>query len=147
MQDHILHFYHLAALDYVNVADVASYDGKDSQLNSVKDFIQRGALEPFLPRYEGDYRLPPEVNQAAVAHYVQALEMRRTGHEAVAIFSGKVPHLHAARGGSAAPNGQLRANILTLDIIQVFLNNVPVLVLRGRLVVEAGGAAGTGVAP
>src|SRR4030043_1063709 len=34
-QDHVLHFYHLAALDYVNVADVAKYEGSDSQMDSV----------------------------------------------------------------------------------------------------------------
>ncbi|MCJ7743081.1 MAG: nickel-dependent hydrogenase large subunit, partial [Dehalococcoidales bacterium] len=67
-QDHVLHFYHLAALDYVDVTDVAKYAGHDSELNSVKDFIARGELGPFVPRYEGDYRLPPEVNQQAVAH-------------------------------------------------------------------------------
>ena len=53
-QDHVLHFYHLAALDYVDVTDVAKYEGKDSALNSVKDFISRGELGPFAPRYEGD---------------------------------------------------------------------------------------------
>ena len=59
LSDHILHFYHLAALDYVDVTKVASYDGKDSALNSVKAFIERGELGPFVPRYEGDYRFPP----------------------------------------------------------------------------------------
>ncbi len=49
-QDHILHFYHLAALDYVDITDVAKYEGKNSELNSVKDFIARGELGPFLPR-------------------------------------------------------------------------------------------------
>ncbi len=91
-QDHVLHFYHLAALDYVDVTDVAKYDGKDSELNSVKDFIARGELGPFVPRYEGDYRLPPEVNQQAAAHYLEALEIRRIGHEMVSMFSGKIPH-------------------------------------------------------
>lgn len=91
-QDHVLHFYHLAALDYVDITDVAKYNGKDSGLNSVKDFISRGELGPFVPRYEGDYRLPAEVNQQAAAHYLQALEIRRTGHEMVSIFSGKIPH-------------------------------------------------------
>ena len=91
-QDHILHFYHLAALDYVDVTDVAKYEGKDSALKSVKDFIARGELGPFVPRYEGDYRLPPEVNQLATAHYIEALEIRRIGHEIVSIFSGKIPH-------------------------------------------------------
>lgn len=92
VQDHILHFYHLAALDYVDVTAVSGYEGKDLELNSVKDFLSRGQLGPFAPRYEGDYRLPAEVNQATTAHYLQALEIRRTGHEAVAIFSGKIPH-------------------------------------------------------
>jgi len=91
-QDHILHFYHLAALDYVYITDNAKYNGKSSELNSVKDFISRGELGPFVPRYEGDYRLPPEVNQQATAHYLEALEIRRIGHEMVSIFSGKIPH-------------------------------------------------------
>ena len=92
VQDHILQFYHLAALDYVDITDVAKYEGKDSNLNSVKDFISRGELGPFVPRYEGDYRLPPDINQQATAHYLEAFEIRRTGHEMVSIFSGKIPH-------------------------------------------------------
>lgn len=71
IQSHILHFYHLAALDYVKGPDVA----------------------PFIPRYEGDYRLPEPVNAAAVEHYLQALEMRKSAHEMLAIFGGKMPHL------------------------------------------------------
>lgn len=113
-QDHILHFYHLAALDYVDVADVAKYTGKDSELNSVKDFIGRGQLGPFLPRYEGDYRLPVEVNQMAAAHYLQALDVRRMGHEAVAIFSGKIPH-----SVGIVPGGV--TDVPTVDKITAFL--------------------------
>jgi hydrogenase large subunit len=127
VQDHILHFYHLAALDYVNVADVAAYSGNDSQLNSIKDFIQRGALEPFLPRYEGDYRLPSEINQQAVAHYVKALEIRRIGHEAVSIFSGKVPHsVGVVPGGvtSVPTVDNIMAYIWKIKILQDFVNNV-----------------------
>ena len=126
-QDHILHFYHLAALDYVNVADVATYEGNDSQLNSVKDFIARGALEPFVPRYEGDYRLPPEINQAAVAHYVKALEIRRIGHEAVSIFSGKIPHsVGVVPGGvtSVPTADNIMAYIWKIKIMQDFIDNV-----------------------
>jgi hydrogenase large subunit len=127
VQDNILHFYHLAALDYVNVADVASYEGNDSQLNSVKDFIQRGALNPFLPRYEGDYRLSKESNQQCVAHYVKALEMRRIGQEAVAIFSGKVPHsVGMVPGGvtSTPTVDNIMAYIWKIKILQDFVNNV-----------------------
>lgn len=90
--DHILHFYHLCALDYVDVASAATYTGKDSALLSLKGFIERGELGPFIPRYEGDYRLPAEVNQELALHYVQALRMRRKGQEMLAVFGGKMPH-------------------------------------------------------
>ena len=92
IQSHILHFYHLAALDYVDVTKVAGYEGNDPGLNAVKSFIERGALGPFVPRYEGDYRLSDEMNQQATAHYLEALNMRRKAHEMLAIFGGKMPH-------------------------------------------------------
>ena len=113
-QDHVLHFYHLAALDYVDIADVVKYQGKDAELNSVKDFITRGELGPFAPRYEGDYRLSPEVNQMAAAHYLQALELRRFGHETVAIFGGKIPH-----SVGIVPGGV--TDVPTVDKITAFL--------------------------
>jgi hydrogenase large subunit len=72
LQSHILHFYHLAALDYVNGPDAA----------------------PFQPRYENsDLRLPEKINAAAVGQYVEALEVRRVCHEMVAMFGGKMPHV------------------------------------------------------
>lgn len=103
VQSHILHFYHLAALDYVDVTACADYKGTDPTMNKVKDFIARGHLGPFLPRYEGDYRLTKEENRAAVAHYVEALDIRRLAHEAVAVFGGKIPHnMSIVAGGVTA---------------------------------------------
>ncbi len=127
VQDHILHFYHLAALDYVDITDVASYRGKDTDLNSVKDFIARGELGPFLPRYEGDYRLPPEVNQETTAHYLKALEIRRTGQEMVSIFSGKAPHsVGVIPGGvTSTPSTDKTMSFLwKLRLMQDFINNI-----------------------
>ncbi len=92
LQSHILHFYHLAALDYVDVTKVAGYEGNNPALNSIKGFIARGELGPFVPRYEGDYRLPDEVDRDATAHYVAALDVRRKAHELLALFGGKMPH-------------------------------------------------------
>ena len=74
LQSHILHFYHLAALDYADAKEAV------------------GELAPFVPRYEGDYRLPASVNQSAVSHYLTALNIRRQAHEMLAIFGGKMPH-------------------------------------------------------
>jgi len=126
VQDHILHFYHLAALDYVDVAKLADYDGQDSNLNSIKDFIARGELGPFLPRYEGDYRLPPEVNEQAVAHYVKALDIRRLGHEMVSTFSGKIPHsVGVIPGGVTTPPtvDKILSLLWKLRQLQDFINN------------------------
>lgn len=126
IQDHILHFYHLAALDYVDIAKLANYRGKDSDLSSIREFISRGELGPFLPRYEGDYRIPAEVNQQAVAHYVKALEIRRIGHEMVSIFSGKIPHsVGIIPGGVTTPPtvDKIVSFLWKLRIIQDFINN------------------------
>ena len=126
VQDHILHFYHLSALDYVDIGDVAKYEGRDSTLNSVKDFIARGELGPFVPRYEGDYRLPPEVNQQATAHYLKALEIRRIGHEMVSTFSGKIPHsVGIVPGGvtSAPTVDKITSFLWKLRTLQDFVDN------------------------
>ena len=74
LQSHVLHFYHLAALDYVDAAGAI------------------GDVAPFVPRYEGDYRVSGEANAELVNHYVQALDIRRKCQEMLAIFGGKMPH-------------------------------------------------------
>ncbi len=72
LQSHILHFYHLAALDYVNGPDVA----------------------PFIPRYKkNDIRVDKEVNDVSVNDYLEALEIRRICHEMVSLLGGKMPHV------------------------------------------------------
>ena len=114
IQSHVLHFYHLAALDYVDVTAMADYEGDDPTLNSVKAFISRGELGPFVPRYEGDYRLSPAANRAATASYLKALEARRKAHEMAAIFGGKMPHNVAV-----VPGGVTQA--VTVDKITSFL--------------------------
>ena len=77
LQSHILHFYHLAALDYVKGPDTA----------------------PFIPRYEGDYRLPKAVNDKAVEHYIQALTIRKKAQEMLAVFGAKMPHVTVFTAG------------------------------------------------
>ncbi|MBD3165101.1 nickel-dependent hydrogenase large subunit [bacterium] len=104
IQSHILHFYHLAALDFVDVTDVAGYNGNDPDLRQVSKFISNGNLSPFVPRYEGDYRLPKKVNIAAVKHYVEALNMRRLAQECLAIWGGHMPHNMAMVPGGVTEN-------------------------------------------
>ncbi|MBM3154505.1 MAG: nickel-dependent hydrogenase large subunit [Chloroflexi bacterium] len=125
--DHILHFYHLTALDYVDVTKILGYDGNDPALNSVKEFAKRGELAPFVPRYEGDYRLSDKQNIAALAHYVQALEMRRKGQEMLTIFGGKMPHNMAVIPGGVTCNvtvDKIAAFLWRLNELRDFIDNV-----------------------
>ncbi|MDY6914502.1 MAG: nickel-dependent hydrogenase large subunit [Planctomycetota bacterium] len=92
LQSHILHFFALAALDFVDVTALADYAGSDSELKAVRAFIDRQELSPFFPRYEGDYRCEKQTNVALVKGYLAALHVRRVCHEMLSIFGGKMPH-------------------------------------------------------
>ncbi len=105
LQSHILHFYHLAALDYVKGPNAA----------------------PFVPRYQGDYRIPKELNDKLVEHYVQALEMRLKAHELSAVFSGKMPHSTSivAGGVSVIPSvDKISTFLWRLQQLREFIDNV-----------------------
>lgn len=104
IQSHILHFFHLAALDYVKGPDIP----------------------PFTPRYEGDYRFPQDVNDQVVQTYLKALQMRRKAHEMTALWGGKMPHQQAIVPGgvSEKPNSQKIADYLyRLKELQNFIDN------------------------
>jgi len=94
IQSHILHFYHLAALDYVDVTAVLNYTGSDPALQALKGKLaglaKANDLYFFMPRYESDdYVSDPELATILVGHYVEALEARKKAHEMLAIFYGR----------------------------------------------------------
>jgi len=99
IQSHILHFYHLAALDFVDIAAILKYRGSAPALTGLKSWVQTQLASkalypaaPFLPRYSGDYIEDAELNILAIAHYLEALDMRRLAHKLGATFGGKLPH-------------------------------------------------------
>ena len=117
LQSHILHFYHLAALDYIDITAVPKYSGSNPALILLKDkisaLVAAGDPYPFLPRYEspdyigapggpGDPNLATEL----VGHYVQALEMRKKAQEMLSIFYGRMPSFVGTIPGGVtqAPN-------------------------------------------
>ncbi len=122
LHDHIVHFYHLSALDWVDVTTIPKADPKAAAAlgetlgnwpgNSVKEmkrvqdaitgFVSRGQLGIFANGYWGHpaMKLPPEVNLLAVAHYLQALDVQREANKVVGILGGKTPHIqNVAVGG------------------------------------------------
>ncbi len=124
IHDHVMHFYHLHALDWVDVVSALKADPKatstlaqkvspswpksspgyfaDTQ-KKVKDFVESGQLGIFAGGYWGHpaYKLPPEVNLLAVAHYLEALAWQRDVVQIHAIFGGKNPHPNFLVGGAA----------------------------------------------
>ncbi len=144
IQDHIIHFYHLHALDWVDLVSALSADPaktatlaqsiSDWPLSSakyfsgvrdrLKGFVGSGRLGPYANAYWGHpaYRLPPEANLLAVAHYLEALGFQRQFIQIHAILGGKNPHLQGFLVGGMAtpidPNSQDSINFGTIGALR-----------------------------
>jgi len=121
VHDHVMHFYHLHALDWVDVVSALKADPKATSAlaqsisgyprsspgyfadtrKKLKTFIDGGQLGIFANGYWGHpaYKLPPEANLMAVAHYLDALAWQRRAAKLHAIFGGKNPHPNFLVGG------------------------------------------------
>ncbi|MCE2941596.1 MAG: nickel-dependent hydrogenase large subunit [Gemmatimonadota bacterium] len=142
IQDHVIHFYHLHALDWVDVTSALKADpvaaarlarslspwpnNSESHFKLVQDrvrtFVASGQLGIFTNGYWGHpaYKLPPEANLMAVAHYLEALDWQRDIIRLHAIFGGKNPHPNFVVGGMAsAINLDARATINTERLTDV----------------------------
>jgi [NiFe] hydrogenase large subunit len=112
--DHIVHFYHLHALDWVDIVSALKADPKKtaaladnvsddsrggasyfkSVQQRIQTFVDSGQLGPFSNAYWGHpaYKLPPEANLMACAHYLEAIRLQARTARLHAIFGGKNPH-------------------------------------------------------
>ncbi|MBD3289871.1 nickel-dependent hydrogenase large subunit [candidate division KSB1 bacterium] len=96
--DHMLHFYHLTALDYLDVMAIANYKGDDKELLAVKDkivgLVKSNDTYPLTPRYKPDEYCvnDPDTVITAVKHYIDALAMQAKARNMGAIFGGRQPH-------------------------------------------------------
>ena len=149
VHDHVMHFYHLHALDWVDVVSALSADPKaTSELaqsisnypksspgyfadmkKKLKDFVDAGQLGIFAKAYWGHpaYRLPPEANLMAVAHYLEALSWQRDVARLHTIFGGKNPHPNFVVGGVPSPidlNSDSAINSKRLAQVQEIINTM-----------------------
>ncbi|MDY6796568.1 MAG: nickel-dependent hydrogenase large subunit [Actinomycetota bacterium] len=132
IQSHVLHFWHLSALDYVDIAAVVQYAGTDPGLQALKGkiayLVESRDAYPFLPRYESDdYLGDPELVTTLVSHYVQALEIRKKAQEMLTIYYGRAPvFVGTIPGGvTAHPTvGNIAAFRSVLDEIRFWIDNV-----------------------
>jgi hydrogenase large subunit len=143
VHDHVMHFYHLHALDWVDVTGCLSADpagtadiqkaispwpnaspGYFSEVKKrVKSIVDSGQLSIFANGYWGHpaYKLPPEVDLLAVAHYLEALDAQKTFTKIHTIFGGKNPHPNFVVGGVPMPidlNSDTALNAERLSIIK-----------------------------
>ncbi len=142
VHDHVMHFYHLHALDWVDVTGVLAADPKATAAlqqslspwpnasagyfadvqSKVKAIVDSGQLSIFANGYWGHpaYILPPEVDLLAVAHYLEALDWQKDVTKIHTILGGKNPHPNFVVGGmpiSIDLNGDLALNAERLSII------------------------------
>ncbi len=140
-QDHLVHFYHLHALDWVDVVSALKADPKKTSeiqqsisnhpnsspgyfrevQNRLKKFVESGQLGIFANAYWGHpaYKLPPEVNLLATTHYLEALDFQKDIVKIQTIFGGKNPHPNWLVGGVPSPlnvdgTGAVGANNMAL---------------------------------
>jgi hydrogenase large subunit len=150
LHDHIVHFYHLSALDWVDVMQIPKADpAKTSALaeslspwtrNSKNEFkaakdkvlavAQSGQLGIFSNGYWGHpaMHLSPEVNLLAFSHYLQALEYQRKANQVVAMLGSKTPHIQNLTVGGVANainfDSQGTLNMDRLGMIRTLLGEV-----------------------
>ena len=153
VHDHVMHFYHLHALDWVDVVSALNADPKaTSELaqsiskwpksspgyfadmkKKLKTFVEGGQLGIFSNAYWGHpaYKLPPEANLMAVSHYLEALTWQRDVVKLHTIFGGKNPHPNFLVGGVASAidlNSDSALNIKKLSQIQDVINEMQTFV-------------------
>jgi hydrogenase large subunit len=144
VHDHVMHFYHLHALDWVDVVSALSADAaataelakavspswpKSSEgyfrdvKKKLQEFVEGGQLGIFANAYWGHpaYKLPPEANLMAVAHYLEALAWQRDVAKLHTIFGGRNPHPNFVVGGVPCPidlNSDSAINAERLSMVQ-----------------------------
>jgi len=137
MQDHVVHFYHLHALDWVDVVSALKADPvKTSEIarsisswpksspayfsdvqKRLKAFVASGQLGIFANAYWGHpaYKLPPEVNLLGTTHYLEALEWQKEIVKVHTIFAGKNPHPNYLVGGVPCSINIDEANAINVE--------------------------------
>ncbi|MGA2568678.1 MAG: nickel-dependent hydrogenase large subunit, partial [Pseudolabrys sp.] len=138
IHDHIVHFYQLAALDWVDIVSALKGDPagasklgaslSDYKANSIPNisavrdklqtFVNSGNLGVFASGYWGHpaMKLPPDVNLLAATHYIQALEVQRIANKIVTVLGSKTPHIqNLAVGGVANAINPDSQSTLTLE--------------------------------
>ncbi len=142
IHDHVMHFYHLHALDWVDIVSALDADPMETSAiarkisnwpnsspgyfksiqDKIKALVESGQLSIFANAYWGHpaYKLPPEIDLLAVAHYLEALDAQADFVKVHTVFGGKNPHPNFVVGGvpfPIDPNSDMALNAYMLSIV------------------------------
>jgi hydrogenase large subunit len=137
LHDHPLHFYHLSAVDYLDMSVLTGYTGSDSYILKLKELITNEVNNPpvegeyagpFMPTYKADEYCVKDLNTVVtlVQHYLTALQIQAKAKKMSAIFGGKQPHQSGIVPGGVTqlPDSTKRTNFRTLlTEINSFITN------------------------
>jgi Ni,Fe-hydrogenase I large subunit len=133
LQDYILHFYILSALDFIDITDILKYSGDDREILSLKSWVESEVksnkifpASPFLPRYKALYSKNKDYNLSAIKGYLESIEIMANLTKMVAIYGAKAPHPVAIEAGGVTTMPTLK-NIAhyssLLDTAHEFVHN------------------------
>ena len=160
IHDHIVHFYHLSALDWVDVVSALSADPKAASKlaqslsdhpnngwqeykavqDKLKTFVGSGQLGIFANGYWGHpaMKLPPEVNLIAAAHYLEAFEIQRKANQITTILGSKTPHVQNMAVGGVSnpinPDSQAALNMERLQMVKDLMNQLKSFIYNAYIV-------------
>ena len=145
--DHLVHFYQLGGLDWIDVVSASKADPKETSrlaqslspwpqsspgyFASVKEklvrIISTGQLGIFKNGYWGHpgYKFPPEANLMLVAHYIEALDFQKDVVQIHTVFGGKNPHPNWLVGGVPLAlniNGKGGADVINMERLELVLS-------------------------
>lgn len=146
VQDHVVHFYHLHGFDWVDVLSALKADPKATSAlamslsnwpkssegyfkdmqNRVKGLVESGQLGIFANAYWGHpaYRLPPEANLMAVAHYIEALNWQKEIVKIHTVFGGKNPHPNYLVGGHASTINLNDVHVINMERLNLVKSKI-----------------------
>ncbi|MGI5922242.1 MAG: nickel-dependent hydrogenase large subunit [Syntrophomonadaceae bacterium] len=146
VQDHIIHFYHLHGLDWIDALAALKADPREASAiaqsisnhskssvgyftdvqKTLKNFVDSGQPGIFANAYWGHpaYKLPPEVNLIGVAHYLEALDWQKDIARIHTVFGGKNPHPNYLVGGMACTINMDNVNTINMERLDLVAKEI-----------------------
>ncbi len=131
IKDYLLHFYTLSLLDFMDIAAILKYNGNDTDLLELKNWILKELSSKkifpsplFLARYDANYIKLQKLNIVLIKHYLESFDIMKKVGEMVRIFGSKAPHMTSIEAGGVTTRPTADRLIKYLDLAKNVKNFV-----------------------